>query len=75
MWPTQEQTDCHDKVRLTRHNYAQFLKTGLESVLIIPTFRANLVLWVTWQCDRFGTTPVLGLGLEIGFTLWRANLD
>ena len=42
-----------------------FLRLGLGLVvelyglgLIIPTFRANLVLRVIWQCDIFGTTPV-----------------
>jgi len=38
---------------------AQLLKIGLRLVLvfIIPTSRANLVLRVIWQCDRFGMTP------------------
>ena len=31
---------------------------GLRLALIIPTCRANLVLWVTWQRDIFGQTLV-----------------
>ena len=39
---------------------AQFLKIGLGLVLTVLTSGTNLVLRVIWQCDRFGTTPVLG---------------
>jgi len=35
------------------------LVLGLSLGLIIPTSSANLVLRVIWQCDIFGTTPVL----------------
>jgi len=38
---------------------AQFKKIGLGLglMVIIPTSRANLVLRVIWQFDRFVTTP------------------
>jgi len=35
------------------------LVLGLSLGLIIPTSCANLVLRVIWQCDIFGTTPVV----------------